>query len=382
MILKVSCGVFVLKKKTIVLTGGGTGGHIYPALAIAGGLKSVIPSANFVFIGTNNGLEKDIIPRAGYHLEFISSAGIERKLSLKGIFALKEGLKGVGQAINHLRKIQPEVVIGTGGYVSGPVMLAAVMLGFPTAIHEQNAYPGVTNKLLNPLVKKVFLTFPEAQERFARKNNLILTGLPVRREILTAKREEALKYFGINQGDFVLTVVGGSRGARSINTAMDEVHKYFLGNEKVHIIHVTGENDYQNTIHRLQENGIIPNQNSKIYPYMHDIKHALAAADLIVGRAGASFLSEILVLGIPAILIPYPYAAENHQFWNAMSLVNVGAAKIIEDKNLHGERLLDAVLEIMQGKNKRDEMHRASTKLAKKDALEKIVSEVLKLMRT
>lgn len=366
-------------KLSVVLTGGGTGGHIYPAIAIAGGIKDVFPKAEITFVGTSKGLEREIVPHSGYPIKFISAVGMERKISLKIFSTLRESFVGVGQAAKLLKALKPDVVIGTGGYVSGPVVLAAAMMSIPTAIHEQNAYPGITNKLLNPLVSKVFLTFPEAQNRFKRKNNLVISGLPVRDEIIYANREDALEALGIAPGTFVLVVVGGSRGARSINEAMNTVYRKFRGQKNVHIIHVTGETDYQATLERMRLEGLNTDSNLTIHPYMHDIKNALAAANLIVGRAGASFLSELLVQGIPSILIPYPYASENHQHFNAISLVNAGAAKLIEDKNLNGEILVQSILEIMHNDNKRDAMHKAALKLAKSDALKVIVREIFKL---
>lgn len=365
---------------SIVLTGGGTGGHIYPALAIAGGIKSVLPRADITFIGTEKGLEKEIVPRAGYALEFISAAGMERKLSFKSIITLKKGFIGVGQAARLLRKLKPSLVIGTGGFVSGPVVLAAAMMGIKTIIHEQNAYPGITNKILNPIVTKVLLTFSEAQARFRRKNNLIQTGLPLRKEIINVTKAESLKALAIEQDKKVIVVVGGSRGAKSINTAMIVVHNYFQHNKDIHILHITGESDYHETLKCLKDSGIYQKENIDIRPYMHDIKYALAAADLIVGRAGASFISEILGKGIPSILIPYPFAAENHQYWNAMSLVKAGAAEIINDKDLTGEVLLQSILGIMQSEAKTETMHKAALSQAKTNALELIIAEILKLL--
>lgn len=367
------------KELRVVLTGGGTGGHIYPAVAIAGGIKAKIPKAEISFLGTAKGLESEIIPHAGYPIEFITVEGMERKFSYKSLLTVKDAFVGVGQAIKLLKNIKPDVVIGTGGYVSGPVVLAASILNIPAIIHEQNAYPGITNKILNPLVEKVLLTFPEAKKHFLRKNNLRETGLPVRKEVLGLTKEEAFQALAIPQNKFVVTVVGGSRGARSINIAMTEVYRKLGDRKDLHIIHVTGENDYEQTLIRLVDKGIALGENVTLRPYMHDIKYALSAADVIVGRAGASFLSEILVLGIPAILIPYPFAAENHQHWNAMSVVDGGAALMINDKELSGEVLCEAILDIMKNNTKRNAMHLAALRLAKPHALDTIVNEVIKL---
>ncbi|MBC7106849.1 MAG: undecaprenyldiphospho-muramoylpentapeptide beta-N-acetylglucosaminyltransferase, partial [Firmicutes bacterium] len=297
-----------------VVTGGGTGGHIYPALAIARGLKERY-GAEVLYVGTVRGLEAELVPRAGLPFAAISAGGLRRRADPGNLLALARTARGFFQAWALLGRWRPAVVVGTGGFVCGPAVLAAVVRGIPTLIHEQNAYPGLTNRLLAGLVRQVALTFPEAAAHLPRRARVAVTGLPVRPEIAEADRGAARRALGIGSESRVLLVFGGSRGARKINEAMVAVLRAFCGRPGVHVIHATGKTEYRDYAARLEASGIkiASCGNITLTPYLYDMAAALAAADLVVCRAGASTIAELTVRGLPAVLVPYPHAAARHQ---------------------------------------------------------------------
>jgi UDP-N-acetylglucosamine--N-acetylmuramyl-(pentapeptide) pyrophosphoryl-undecaprenol N-acetylglucosamine transferase len=367
----------------VIITGGGTGGHIYPALAIAKGLLKENPKAEILYVGTEKGLEADIVPRDGYNFKTVTVEGLPRNLSLKLIKTGFKLLRGIGQAAKIIKDFQPDVVIGTGGYVCGPVVLMAALLGFSTVIHEQNAYPGITNKILARFVDKVLVTFPESIKYFPAKAPCLLTGLPIRQEILRVSTEEGLKNLNLKAQKPLILVVGGSRGARSLNVAMVGVIEEFYRSKQAQILHVTGQSDYQDTIERLKLKGISLEEDGDIIlkPYIYNMQDALACADLIICRAGATTLAEITAKGIPAILIPYPYASENHQEHNARSLEKRGAAILIKDKDLTGDDLAQTLKDLLNQQNKLQAMEEASLSLGKPQALDDIINEITNISK-
>lgn len=275
------------------------------------------------------------------------------------------------------------MVIGTGGFVCGPVLLAASLSGIPTLVQEQNVIPGVTNTILSKFVNRIALGYREAAGRFKNKDVLVYTGNPVRQDILTVSREEGRGALGLEPDKFTLLVAGGSRGARSINTAMIEVHKYFKDIDDIQILHITGDHEYDRVIKQLD--GIDRKgrygQGSRIIPYLHDMPAALAAADLAVYRAGAVGLAELAVRGVPSILIPYPYAAEDHQRYNAQALVMCGAAKMILDKMLTGRDLLEEILHLKENPKALENMTKASKSMGKPQAARAIAELALSIAR-
>ncbi len=360
----------------VILTGGGTGGHIYPAVAIGQAIQKEWPETEFLYMGTRAGLENKIIPSTNFPMAVIDVEGWQRKWSLQ---ALKAGGKAVGAffaARKIIRDFAPQLVIGTGGYVCLPVVWAAAHLGITTLLHEQNALPGLTNRFLSSRVDRVLLTFAEAKQYFPAKvqDRLFVTGLPVRPAILEVKREEGLHYFGFSPEKLTLVGVGGSRGAKSINRAMLAVCRKFAEDPRVQIVHLTGQTDFQEFQEELQSAGINwgNNGNVIIKPYLHEMEYALACADLCVARCGAAFLAEMTAKGIPGILIPYPYATENHQEYNARALVEQGAAELMLDRELTGAGLLQKVDGILFEREKRVKMAQKSQLAGKIDALEKI----------
>jgi UDP-N-acetylglucosamine--N-acetylmuramyl-(pentapeptide) pyrophosphoryl-undecaprenol N-acetylglucosamine transferase len=374
--------VRVVKKLRVIVAGGGTGGHIYPALAIARGLKEKHPEAEILYVGNNQGMESDIVPKEGLPFKGLPGAGLERKLSARNLLVLWQTGRGFWQAAGILKSWKPDVVIGTGGYVCGPVLLAAALSRIPTLIHEQNALPGVTNRILSRFVDRVAVTFKESVKYFPRSEKVILTGLPVRPEILRATRSEGLKKLGITDG-FLLLSFGGSRGARTINKAMVAVIKQFSGDPRLNILHVTGTLGHKEFLADCAAAGIdlVKAGNVTIIPYLYSIQDALAAAGLVVSRAGAATCAEITALGIPSILVPYPFAAENHQEHNARALAKEGAALMVLDRKLSGDLLCEEVAGLLEDRERLTAMAEASRKMGKIKALEDIIQTVDELFK-
>lgn len=360
-----------------IVTGGGTGGHIYPALAIAQGLREKYPRAKILYVGKEGGLEADLVPKAGFPFRSIRVQGLQRRLSLANLRALGQAGAAFWQARRILADFQPLVVIGTGGYVCGPVMLAAVSLKIPTLLHEQNALPGITTRLLARLVKRVAVTFADSARFLPRRAHLRVTGLPVRSEFLTVRREESRQALGLPEEGFFILSFGGSQGARTLNRAMGEVMERFRHRKDVHFLHVTGPGQYE----EFKKGFSIPeNGNTTIKPYLDEMPLALAAADLVVCRAGAATLAEITVSGAPAILVPYPYATGNHQEFNARALEKEGAALVIKDEQLKGEILANQIEKLLADPGRLAAMARTSKRLGRPRALADILECVEELV--
>lgn len=368
----------------VILTGGGTGGHIYPAVAIGQALQKEWPHCEILYIGTKKGLENKIVPEIGFHMVVLDVEGWQRKISFQAVKAGWKASRAFWAARKIIRDFSPQLVIGTGGYVCLPVVGAASRLGITTLLHEQNAIPGLTNRLLSGWVKGILLTFPEAQKYFSARiqEKLEVTGLPIRPAILQAKREEGLSYFGFSPEKLTLLGIGGSRGAKSINEAMLFVCRQYADDARVQIIHLTGQTGFAEFQKELQRRGIkMPNNgNIIITPYLQEMEYALACTDLCVARSGAAFLAEMTATGLPGILVPYPHAAENHQEYNARALVEQGAAEMILDRELTGEGLLEKVEQVLFDREKREEMAQKSKEAGNPDAIEKIIEVVKKYL--
>lgn len=365
----------------ILFAGGGTAGHINPALAIAGYIREKHPDAHISYIGTPDKLESKLVPEMGYNFRTIKVAGFQRQLSLENI---GKNLSAAGKALTSsftarkiLKEIDPDVVIGTGGYVSGPVLREAAKLGIKTAIHEQNAFPGVTTKMLAPSVDAVMLAMPEAEKYLKIKKKPYITGNPVRGELLKISREEARKKLGFDNIRPMILSFGGSLGALRINEAVSGLIEWHNG--KFYHIHGTGKAGYKNVINYFNEKNITLSNTIDIREYISDMNVCMAAADLIICRAGAITLSELLACGKPAILIPSPYVAENHQYHNAMTLKRIGAAEIIEEKELTTEKLVQLVSNLIENKHRLDAMSSAAQKGAIMDANERIYEIIMQL---
>lgn len=368
-----------------LLAGGGTAGHINPALAIAGYIKEHEPDAEFLFIGNRDGMEQRLVSQAGYRIESVVISGFKRSLSpkstIQNIRTVRRSFTSRAKAKKLIRAFDPDICIGTGGYVSGPVILAAADLGYKTLIHEQNAYPGITNKMLAKRVDKVMIAIADAQKHFDARADFVVTGNPVRPAILATKHDEAKRRLGLDDSRPIVLSFGGSLGARCINEAMAELIARSAKDGRYYHIHAYGQ---QGTFMPalLKEKGVEIEKcdNLDIRQYIDNMNDCLAACDLVVSRAGAITLSEIQAKGRPAVLIPSPFVTENHQFHNAMSMVNQHAAAIIEQKDLTGEKLIATVDEMLTDPAVLAEYRRNAQRMAITDANERIyrtIKEVL-----
>ena len=365
----------------VIVSGGGTGGHIYPALTIADQIKKLRPDAEILFVGTHHGMEGDIVPRYGLPIEFIRVAGFSRHLGLSTLKSLYEVFTGLGDAWKLLGRYEPDLVIGTGGYVCGPVVLLAALNGIPTCIQEQNALPGVTNKILAHFVQKLFLGYREAAKYFSGKAEKIYSGNPIRDEIMLAHKAQGLAEFGLSPDKRTILVSGGSLGAVSLNQAMFEVEKLFSGREDVQVLHATGVKKYDAYMEQVQAAGGFAS-NIVIEPYIHDMPSALAAADIAVFRSGAIALAELTARGVAGILVPFPFATANHQEFNARALEAAGAAKVILDKDLTADKLQEVIENLLIEKDELQRMQTAARKLGRPQAAQEIAQGALALVKT
>ncbi|MHB8063649.1 MAG: undecaprenyldiphospho-muramoylpentapeptide beta-N-acetylglucosaminyltransferase [Ruminiclostridium sp.] len=355
----------------VLIAGGGTGGHINPGLAIAKYIKQQEPLAEIIFVGTKKGLETKLVPREGYTLETITVRGFRRKLSFDTVLAVKELLQSFFEASRLIKKIKPDVVIGTGGYVCGPVLYVAAKKGIPTLIHESNAYPGVTNRLLAKYVNYIAVSFKDSEKYFKDTGKLVHTGNPVRQELLNANRLDVLKQLDISDKPLIV-VMGGSRGARKINeTVAEMLNNYFKG--EFNLIFSTGETQFEviNSSIKIEDRY---QKLVKVVPYIYDVDKVYAASDLMICRAGAITISELQTMGIPSILIPSPYVTANHQEHNARSLEKDGGAVVILENELNADILYKQICNLISNKNVLKKMAEAATKNRMIDSVEKIYS--------
>ncbi|HCB65649.1 MAG TPA: undecaprenyldiphospho-muramoylpentapeptide beta-N-acetylglucosaminyltransferase [Ruminococcaceae bacterium] len=364
---------------------GGTGGHINPALAVAGYLKKQQPNAQILFAGSPLGMEAGLVPKAGFDFAPIKVKGFQRQLSWRN---LKNNMMAVVYLTTSgyrsrqiLREFRPDVVMGTGGYVSGPLVRQAAKMGIPTLTHEQNAFPGVTTKLLSKYVDRVMLAVPEAKKYLNPNAHFVVTGNPVREAFFTADRNAVRKKMGL-EGKICVLSFGGSLGARRVNEAMAELIAHNQNNPNIFHIHATGAYGTELFPQLLKEKGITnskTNPNLDIREYIYDMPECFAAADLVIGRSGASTLSELEAAGKASILIPSPNVAENHQYHNAMTLVRKDAAVVIEEKDLTGKRLCDAFDRLFADPERLRRLGENAASLAINDANDRIYRQIIEL---
>ena len=359
----------------VILTGGGTGGHIYPAIAIGDKIKEKYPSANLLYIGFKGGLEANIVPQNGYEIKYVSARWVDRKNVLSIFKTIKSVLKGRRQAYEIMKDFKPDVVIGTGGYVSYPVILAGKKYGSKLYLHEQNAYPGMANRRLSKYVNKIFLGFEGAKKYFDSMDteNLIYSGNPVRASFYNVSREESRKRLGISKDKFVIFSFGGSQGAKAINESMISVVEEFLDNDDVYILFGCGEWYYEKTKDHFSGKELT---NVLIKDYIKDMPNFLGAADLIIGRAGALSLAEITMCKRASILIPSPNVTGNHQYHNAMSVVDKGGAIIINENEEMTENLLINIKDLIKNPDKIRKMEIGSEEASRPSALDTIVDNI------
>ena len=361
----------------IIFSGGGTGGHIYPALTLIDTVKKKLPDTKILYVGTEKGLESDIVPKTGINFSAMKlEGGFERHFTMENIKRAADAILSIRRAGKIIDEFKPNVVVGTGGYVCGPILLAASLKKIPTLIQEQNAVAGITNKILSKFVTKIAVGSKLALKNFPASKT-IYTGNPIRAEVLTANREDGLREFNFTAEKPVVLISGGSRGARSINTAMIDVLKH-AENFDAQFLHVTGKGEFESVKQSLGDN--LP-PNVKVVPYLYNMPQAMAMASLAIFRAGATGLAELTARGIPAILIPYPYAAENHQEFNAMELVKVGAARMILNKDLTTETLSKHLAELLKDPAELKKMSAASLTLGRPQAADEISDLILNLVK-
>ncbi|WP_442603772.1 undecaprenyldiphospho-muramoylpentapeptide beta-N-acetylglucosaminyltransferase [Paenibacillus sp. KN14-4R] len=368
----------------VVLSGGGTGGHVYPALAIAEQCLLEDAQSQFLYIGTNSGLERDIVANSKLTMPFkaIEISGFRRKLfSFDNVKTVARFFRGVSEAKKMLREFKPDIVIGTGGYVCGPVLYAAAKLGIPSMVHEQNVIPGMTNAFLSRYVSTVAVSFKGTESRFPKARNAVYTGNPRATSVVMADRLKGLRSLNLPDDAQLVVVVGGSRGAKALNEAMIGIASQTSKLPQLQFLFITGQPHYEAAVTAIGgAEGAVP-RNVHVVPYIHNMPEVLAATKLIVSRAGASFLAEITALGIPAILIPSPYVTNNHQEHNARMLVEGGAAHMILEKDLQADSLLASVEHITGSAFRIEEMAHASRKMGQSNSAQLFVNEMQKLIR-
>lgn len=360
----------------VIIAAAGTAGHINPGLSIANKIREEEPDSEIIFIGTKRGLEKDLVPRAGYELKTIDAYG----LSIKRPDRLIKTLKGFGEAKKIIKEFKPDVVIGTGGYICGAVITEANKLKIPTLLHESNAFPGKAVKMLLPRTDCVLVGFEDTKERLEKAKKVVVTGNPTKIKDLNYsedKKVKIIKDLGLNPDKPILLVFGGSQGAKAINDAVIKIIKN-KANKNYQIIWAAGPVQYNIIKEELQNSDIdIENvTNTKIYPYIYNMEEIMNISDLFICRSGAMTINEVSIVGKPAIFIPLPGVSQNHQEYNARVLEKIGAAKIILNKDLENTDLNEYVENIIYNKSLLEEMGAKAKKVANSNALEKIYKEI------
>lgn len=366
----------------VLITGGGTGGHINPALAVAQKVKHENPSDAILYVGSKNSLESELVPKEGFEFKSVTAKYLKRKITLENIKTLFASAKGVMESFKIINEFKPDIVVGTGGYVCGPVVLAAHLKKVPTMILEQNVFPGITNKLLSKIVDTIGISFEEAKKYFPKntQDKLIMVGNPVRKDIITAERRKSRTKYNLRPEDIFIYSFGGSGGQISLNEAIIDVIKNYKGNKNIKLLHVTGKKLYEGFMKDLENNNIKLEKNIEIKDYMYEAPIALSASDIVIGSAGAITIAEITAIGVPSILIPKTYTAENHQEYNARALEKEGAALVLLEKDLTGKSLLEAIDKVVQNKNVLKAMALNSKKLGSSDVENKIYTAMKNLI--
>src|SRR5208283_1967300 len=361
----------------VVIAGGGTGGHLFPGIAVAEEFGGRGLAVDILFVGTVHGIEALVIPREGYTIKFVSAEGLVGKSFFKKVKALAVFLLSIFDSYRIIRLVRPSLVIGVGGYASVCMLLSAHIKGIPTMIMEQNSVPGFANKFLGRFVDAVAVTYQESIGYFPDEKTF-LTGNPVRKNILHKDELKADALFRLDKKLFTVFISGGSLGASSINNSTVEALNYLLDlRQNIQFIHQTGDKDCEKiteAYRRLGFKGIV-------VPFIYQMAEAYTVADMVICRAGATTLAEITVMGKPALLIPYPYAASNHQEYNARKLEDMGAARVVLDKALTGEALADCIRELYVDEHARREMQNASSVFGRIDAAEKVVDIAMSLIK-
>jgi UDP-N-acetylglucosamine--N-acetylmuramyl-(pentapeptide) pyrophosphoryl-undecaprenol N-acetylglucosamine transferase len=351
----------------VIIAGGGTGGHIFPAISVAEEVLKRGQSNEILFVGTKKGLENELLAKRGYKVEHISAQGIKGSGMKKGITALFASFKGLLDSSTIISRFRPDLVLGVGGYVSGPIVLAASLKGIPTAICEQNNYPGITNRVLGKFVNKIFTTF-DGSSRFFPQRKIVMTGNPVRADILGSRGIKKVK-----PDVLTILVFGGSQGAHKLNPSVPEALAK-LKRQDISVIHQTGERDYEFVKEAYERNRV----RARVLRFIDDMAAAYGEADFVIGRAGAGTVAEVTALGKPSLLIPYPHATNNHQLENARVLERAGAAAVLEDREAYPENLFKALTNLLQ-MDKLTVMASKALGLGRPNAASVIVDEISRI---
>ncbi len=361
----------------VIISGGGTGGHIFPAIAIANAIKQRQPDADILFIGAEGRMEMEKVPAAGYTIKALPIVGLQRRLTLKNLAIPFKMLKSQRMVKKILLDFHPDVVVGVGGYASAPTLKMAERMGFPTLLQEQNSFPGLTNKMLAKSARTICVAY-EGMERFFPAEKIVLTGNPVRSAIeeMNIPQSEGQEYFMLSNNRKTVLSVGGSLGARSINEMIID-HLNFFKDNNIQIIWQTGKWMYEEAMKRVKEEGV--EEWVKVHQFISRMDMAYAAADAVISRAGAIAISELCAVAKPTILIPSPNVAEDHQTKNAMALVNKGAALMVTDSECH-EKGLPLLLELLNDPSKQTTMREHIHQMAHTNAAGRIVDEIMKLI--
>ncbi len=357
--------------KKILISGGGTGGHIYPAIAIANEIKQRFPDAQFLFVGAKDRMEMEKVPQNGYKIRGLWISGIQRKLTIKNMMFPFKLISSLWNANKIIKQFKPDIVIGTGGFASGPTLMRANANGIPTLIQEQNSFPGITNKLLSKKANKICVAY-DGLERFFPKSKIVKTGNPVRQDLLSivSKREEALAFFKLDKTKKTLVVIGGSLGARAINKLIENELDWLVS-QGVQVIWQTGKLYYEEYKKYDKKEGV------QTHAFLNKMDLTYAAADVIISRAGAGSISELCIVGKPTVFIPSPNVSEDHQTKNAQAVVDKNAAILLKESEL--ERFQIVFSNLLTNTERQQELSKNIKKLALPNATKHIVDEIIKL---
>lgn len=369
----------------VIMAAAGTGGHINPAIAIANKIKQEQKDSQIIFIGTTRGLENDLVPKAGYELKTIEAYGFSKKITIENMKKMLKTVKGFSEAKKIIKDFEPDIVIGTGGYICGATISMAHKLKIPTMLHESNAFPGKAVKMLAPKTDTILVSFEEAISRIKKGKNIVFTGTPVKinkKEFTINQKIEILKNIGLTDIKPIILIFGGSQGAKRINDSIIQIIKN-KQNKNYQIIWATGPKQYDNIKLELENYRVNINniENTKIVPYIYNMEDMMNIADVIVARSGAMTVTEISNLGKPSILVPLPNVSGDHQLYNAKVLEKIGAANIILDNELNNQILNETINNIVLDKNKMNQMGKNALKISSKNVEDKIYKEIEKLMR-
>ena len=366
----------IMQSKKIIISGGGTGGHIYPAIAIANAIKEKRPNTEILFVGANGKMEMEKVPKAGYEIVGLNIAGLQRKLTLKNFSFPFKLMQSLRKAKKIVKEFNPDIAIGVGGYASGPLLRQAGKLGVPTLLQEQNSYPGITNKLLAKKARKICVAY-DNMNRFFEESKIIFTGNPVRKEILNirGKEERAISHFGLDKSKKTILVIGGSLGARTVNNSIKAAAELFE-NENIQVLWQTGKFYHEEMKNFVSEKGL---KNIHVHDFIYEMDLAYASADLVISRAGALSISELCLVGKPTILVPSPNVSEDHQTKNAMALVNQNASVLVKDIEAI-EKLGNTAIELLKNETELTKLKTNIVRFGRPNAAEAIANEVFKIM--